>query len=503
MIRGSTYAAWGFAFALGGCSEVSGVEEIPCQPGCKDATTRVYCDAAGKAQTEVCPSSNEECAASACEAGACTFKPAVGAPCGETEGAKCNEGFACLGGNYHFSAILQQTCLAADDGKVWCWGTNQYQQLGDGTISPGSNPVLVRGLRGHAEQVSTGYGHTCALVRGGAIHCWGNNLAGQCGVTPSATAAEPVLVEVPGVRFTTVATGQGHTCGIAEDKTVYCWGHTGHGQCGSDPDVTGLFVGPTRVPDLDSVESIVTVKNHTCAVRSKAPTMMCWGSNTYVEREHVSYKLGPGAGDIAFSPTPIAVDLGVPVIGLGMGYESTYALTEDGRVFAWGLNRAGQLGIEGGPNPASVATPALVMVETASGRVPLTGVESLIRSDGSDQCVKMRERLPSGTWFMCWGGDDWGEVGAGTEEGARTNHPYPIAMRALPPEAEQLVRGEDHGCAAVPLGDRTEIQCYGRPGVLGNGSPRAGDAELPSQWVSTPVIWKPENFAPALADASE
>jgi hypothetical protein len=499
-----TSAVWGHAVVLCGCSEVSGIEAIPCEPGCRDETTRIVCDAAGKAQIEACPASSEECAVPACQAGACTLKPAVGSPCGETAGAHCNEGFACLGGDFDLSAILVQTCLAADDGKVWCWGSNRVQQLGDGTTEPGLHPVLVRGLPDHAERVSTGYAHTCALLRNGQIHCWGNNLGGQCGIAPSPMAVpEPVLVDVPGVRFTSVAAGRGHTCAIAEDKTVYCWGSTEYGQCGSDPEVAGLFVGPTRVPGLDSVESIVTVKNHTCAVQSKDPRMSCWGSNTHVEEGIINYKLGPAAGDLPYSALPKPVELDAAVVGAGMGFESTYALTEDGRVYAWGRNKAGQLGIQGGANPVPTSTPATVMMETAAGLVPLTGVQSILRSDGSDQCVKMRDPIAAETPYMCWGGDDWGEVGAGTEVGARTSHPYPIRLRALPANAYALVRGEDHGCGAVPVEGRTEIWCYGRTGVLGNGTEPAENGEGPSQWEGTPVVWKPENFTPALAPASE
>jgi hypothetical protein len=249
------------------------------------------------------------------------------------------------------------------------------------------------------------------------------------------------------------------------------------------------------------VESIVTVKNHTCAVQSKPPHMLCWGSNTHVEEDYINHKLGPGAGQLAYSAVPKPVELDAPIVGAGMGFESTYALTEDGRVFAWGRNNRGQLGIESGASTTPTSIPAPVMIETASGLVPLTGVKSINRSDGSDQCVRMSVPSEFGT-YMCWGGDDWGEVGTGTQVGTRTNHALPIAVRALPPTAHSLVRGEDHGCGAV-ANTRTEIWCYGRPGVLGNGTEPASSMTLPSQWEGTPVIWKPENFTPALASALE
>jgi hypothetical protein len=489
LILGLTCACDGERLNLGD-SDPTGIEAPPCEPGCQDGTTRVFCDPDGKRQVEPCPVSSEECAAPACEAGACTLKPTPGAACGESGTARCNEGSACLGASIFLSARLQQTCLVAEDGRVWCWGTNTHGQLGDGTTTDGLNPVLVRGLPDRAVLVSLGYAHTCALLRNGRIYCWGNNQAGQCGVVPSMTILEPVPVSVPNVVFTSVAAGQGHTCAISTDKTVYCWGNTTHGQCGFEPvGASSVSVGPTKVPGLDSVESIVTVKNHTCAVRSIAPTMVCWGSNTHVEEASVDYKLGPAAGDLAYSAIPVPVELGAPVVGAGMGYESTYAVTADGRVHAWGRNNRGQLGIESGPSPTPTSTPAPVMIETLAGLVPLTGVLSLVSSDGSDQCVIMQDRLAFGAPYLCWGGDDWGELGAGTEAGARTLHPFPIPVRALPATAGWLARGEDHACAAVFVGGGTEIWCYGRPGVLGNGSYRAPDTAPPTQWQGTPVVW--------------
>jgi hypothetical protein len=69
---------------------------------------------------------------------------------------------------------------------------------------------------------------------------------------------------------------------------------------------------------------------------------------------------------------------------------------------------------------------------------------------------------------------------------------------ALPIDATQLARGEDHGCAAVVLQGRTEILCYGRPGALANGSEWVADTVPATQWEATPVVWDKANFAPAL-----
>jgi hypothetical protein len=189
--------------------------------------------------------------------------------------------------------------------------------------------------------------------------------------------------------------------------------------------------------------------------------------------------------------------MGSPVTSLpGTGAEASYALAADGLYYAWGENDQLQLGTAS--RASVVQEPAPVMIEIAGALAPLTGVAGPIRSGGTDHCIGVLERLDFGASHVCWGTNDWGEVGAGDVDGARTSHQYPVPMLALPATARELVRGEDHGCGAVSVNGRTEIWCYGRPGVLGNGAPRAEDGEPPGDWLGAPVVWDPANFASAL-----
>jgi alpha-tubulin suppressor-like RCC1 family protein len=117
--------------------------------------------------------------------------------------------FSLTGGN----AILVTAgsafnCALDNAGGVWCWGSNQYGQLGNGTpnMSPNTAPAKVTMLGG-AAQVSAGYGHACAVVgpipNGGAptpgpLFCWGNNADGQLGDgTTATTRPSPVPVVLP------------------------------------------------------------------------------------------------------------------------------------------------------------------------------------------------------------------------------------------------------------------------------------------------------------------
>lgn len=64
---------------------------------------------------------------------------------------------------------------------VKCWGLNILGQLGDDTEVERWTPVDVVGLGGNAIAVAAGDSHSCALLQGGRVKCWGENRYGQLG----------------------------------------------------------------------------------------------------------------------------------------------------------------------------------------------------------------------------------------------------------------------------------------------------------------------------------
>lgn len=130
------------------------------------------------------------------------------------------------------ASLADHTCALRSTGSVACWGADSYGQLGDGTVAPFKGPVTVDGLNGPAREVSTGVGHSCALVRGGAVQCWGSNEFGQLGNGTKITSAAPVSVIGLSRPATEISAGGYHTCARLDNAQIFCWGRGSKGQLG-------------------------------------------------------------------------------------------------------------------------------------------------------------------------------------------------------------------------------------------------------------------------------
>ena len=110
-----------------------------------------------------------------------------------------------------------------------------------GSCSP--TPVVVSGIE-NATAISTGSAgsHTCALLSGGQIRCWGNNFFGQLGNQTNSgpdsclngNACGLTSVAVTGITDA-VAVGLGitHSCAVRATGAVNCWGDNRFGQLGA------------------------------------------------------------------------------------------------------------------------------------------------------------------------------------------------------------------------------------------------------------------------------
>jgi alpha-tubulin suppressor-like RCC1 family protein len=242
---------------------------------------------------------------------------------------------AVVGYDSHACALTAQTDIGA--GSVFCWGDNSFGQVGNGTTAKQQpNAVQVSGLSGAPTALTTGAHHSCALLSGGTVECWGDDSYGQLGngMTTGGSSTPVQVLSLSGV--TAITAGAYHTCALLSTGTVSCWGSNDSGQLGIG--INNSRPTPTQVIKLrPSVVSVAAGSHHTCAVHGDG-TAECWGENTFGQ-------LGNGqtaAAQLVPSPRPVAVVAGVAAVAAGETF--TCALLSTGVVECWGDNSLGQLG---------------------------------------------------------------------------------------------------------------------------------------------------------------
>jgi alpha-tubulin suppressor-like RCC1 family protein len=244
------------------------------------------------------------------------------------------------------TAGLLHSCGLVADGSAFCWGNNQFGQLGDGSKSSHTSPTAVAGAVRFA-MVSPGGGHTCGIATGGAAYCWGYNLNGQLGDATHTDHASPAPVN-GAMTWLALSAGGSLTCGIAADSTAYCWGWNLYGQVGDSTNIDRS--SPTAVKGGHKFIAISTGSFHSCGVGSDGQAY-CWGANDYGEL---------GTGNQSPSIAPAAVQGGLLFQSIEVGYYHTCGLTVDGAGYCWGQNQFGQLGTadslvgQGSSSPAPV-----------------------------------------------------------------------------------------------------------------------------------------------------
>lgn len=261
-------------------------------------------------------------------------------------------------------------CALGSNGNVYCWGRNTDGQLGTNSTIATAVPKKVLGVAASgtftgATRVTSGANHSCALGAGGKVYCWGNNNYGQLGSSSYANSKTPVVVaSIDGTGELTgaseIAAGANHTCALVSSQ-VFCWGQNSSGQLGSGTLSDSNYPVGTLNSGEVALMGIVEISGgleHTCG-RTSSNAVMCWGSGA-------SGQTGLGYNGNTLVAMPV-VGVGgtgtlanIASLGAATTGSHTCALSSSGlQAYCWGANSLGMLG--NGMSGTNSSQPVIVM----------------------------------------------------------------------------------------------------------------------------------------------
>ena len=329
------------------------------------------------------------------------------------------------------------SCVVLNGGKINCWGENVRWQLGDGTSNNSNVPILVSNIT-DAIEVAIGYMHSCAISGNGQVMCWGDNKSGQLGLE-KATEYSEIPAAVPGIsEVKSIIVGGNSTCAIKDNADLYCWGDNKYGQLGTG-GTADVFV-PTKI--LENIADVDIGINHTCAI-DLGNQLYCWGENQFGQ-----------LGDTTQNSSTLPVSIGSDFKNVKVGENHTCAIKLNNDLYCWGDNQYGQLG---------PIDPIML--------VPTKIYENVISMDlGNNHSCLIQEKSGKDIIQACWGRNDFSQLTL-----PRDNDPH-YTSEALKNivNIHSTSLGGNHVCSLVNNTKNSfkEIYCWGNnsSGQIGIGS---------------------------------
>jgi alpha-tubulin suppressor-like RCC1 family protein len=473
--------------------------------GCYSPPGAGNCEVQCAAGSEACPEGLT------CHQGFCA-RPGETPTCGPTDAAADapddggNPPGAALSG---LAAGGAHTCGIDADRRLWCWGNNTEQQLSVAVdpaqpIRAQAVEVVVGGVTGW-KKVAAGTNFTCAIDDLDELYCWGSDNYGQLGRDFGGAYGPPEIVDdsgLEGASWDFLALGGAHTCGI-RDGRLYCWGQNQSRQVGNDDDQNvGL---PARIgTDTDWIQ-VAAEGNNTCGVRDGAGgrRVYCWGrpemlGDAVPGTDHGTPDkeiVHPEGGTRRLQQVAVGSGFGCAIDDLQdlycWGYNDSFqqgdasggfvpTLSDDtldwdeihaftGRacglagtaLYCWGVSDYGEVGVRAAEVPRADPVPG-DWVEVATGHYHTCGVTTAGEA-------------------MCWGNNGNAELGTGVIGDGLT------LQQVMPGSTWAQVAAAYTSTCAIALSDRS-IWCWGVNTYGSLGLP--GDSATPRRLDAQGTGWK-------------
>ena len=230
---------------------------------------------------------------------------------------------------YYYSSALTK------DGRIFTWGDNRNGKLGLSGVSHKKYPTEIT-YSGEWKFLSSGTEHSLAIKKDGTLWAWGKNNDGQLGNGTIDDSNAPILIDSDSWSF--VSAGNRYSCGVKSDGTIWTWGDNKRGQLGNGDPIVEAYIPAQINPGEDDWSKVFA----SCSTNGDCFTfgikknghLYGWGSND-------TYQLGLGTTDDEYLPQLVSSDSWSMV---SAGEAHAIGIKTNNQLFIWGNNSNYQLG---------------------------------------------------------------------------------------------------------------------------------------------------------------
>jgi alpha-tubulin suppressor-like RCC1 family protein len=385
-------------------------------------------------------------------------------------------------------ALTPASAAASSAGELFAFGGNGWGQLGS-TIdiglqggeqlpTPTPTPVELPGGVGAVVQIAAGARFSLALTASGQVYAFGENDYGQLGSTNNngseAANPTPAPVRLPGATgaVSQIAAGASHSLVLTTTGQLYAFGDNRYGQLGNATndgvDTANAMPATVSLPGGAGQAIAIAGGAAHSLVLTDTGRLYAFGENDYGQ-----LGVATNSGSEAANPAPAQVSLPVAAgrpIAIAAGARHSLALGSTGRVYAFGANRYGQLGREANAETED-ANPTPLEVALPDG----AGAASEIAAGGSHSLV-----LSAGGSLYAFGENDAGQLGGAANVGseAANAQPAPVSLPGANGASIAIAAGASESLAITATGQLFAFgsNLDGQLGSAANGGAHAPNA---------------------------
>jgi alpha-tubulin suppressor-like RCC1 family protein len=250
---------------------------------------------------------------------------------------------------------VAHSAALTSENRVFVWGLNNQGQFADDQTVVSHVPRDITNSLNLSDnenivKLSSGYYHLGALTSNNRLLVWGNNDYGQLGDGTQTKRFSPVDI-TENLNLLTDETiehlsfDNDYSMILTSFGRVLAWGSNAYGQLGDGSendsllpkDITPFF----QLEEGDKIIQLATGLIHAMALTQEGK-LYTWGHNS-------TGQLGNNSFEDSYEPTLINQEFTFnkdeKIIEISAGGAHSAAITNQGRLFIWGRNNLGQLGI--------------------------------------------------------------------------------------------------------------------------------------------------------------